>query len=228
MVIFAALRPSKIGINTMERHSLIFLSVLVLFSLACGLLEDEDTNVTYPVDFSKSFSIDADQLCPDCPDETAPAPSDRELDPIEFAAEIDIVEQTGRSELRDYTNAFRSIEITRIDYAVAGNDLTFDLPPTTLYLAPMGVDSKDHEDAVKLATIPATGVIAAGENKSGKAKVADEGRSASSELLQNLELSTILFAQPVVKEGQPLPPSGSASMKVTIFVEFTANPQDAI
>lgn len=212
----------------MERQSLIFLSVLVIFSLACGLLDDEDTNVSYTEQIAQSFTIDADQLCPEgqnCSEASVPAPSEQQLDPIEFAAEIDVVEQTGRTELRDYTGAFRSIEIIRIDYAVAGNDLTFDLPPTTLYLAPMGVDSKDHEDAVELATIP---TVPAGENKNGKAVVAEAGRSASSDLLQKLQLSTIVFAQPTVKEGQPMPPSGTANMKLTIHVKFTANPQDAI
>jgi hypothetical protein len=212
----------------MERHSVIFLSVLVIFSLACGILDDDDTNVSYTEELPQSFAIDADQLCPagqDCSETSVPAPSDQELAPIEFAADVDIVEETGRTELRDYAGKFRSVEIVRVDYAVAGNDLTFDLPPTTLYLAPKGVDSKDHEDAVELATIP---TVAAGANDEGKAVVDDAGRSASSELLQDLKLSTIVFAQPTVKEGQPMPPSGSASMKVTIHVKFTANPQDAI
>jgi hypothetical protein len=225
---FAALRLSVLRSFTMERQSLIFLSVLVIFSLACGLLDDEDTNVSYTEELPQSFTIDANQLCPegeDCSGNSVPAPADQQLATIEFAGDIDVVEETGRTELRDYAGKFRSIEIVRVDYAVAGNDLTFDLPETKLFLAPMGVDSKDHEDAVELATIP---TVAAGTNKNGKAVVAEAGRSASSDLLQNLQLSTIVFAQPVVKEGQDMPPSGSAEMKVTVHVKFTANPQDAI
>jgi hypothetical protein len=212
----------------MKRASLIFLSVFVVFSLACGLLEDEATNISYTEQIPLDFPIDADALCPtgtDCTASSTPAPVATPLLPIELAADIDVVELTGNEELRKFTGAFRSIEITGIDYEVRGNDLTFDLPPVKLYLGPHGSDSADDEGVVLLTTIPE---VPAGENKSGSAPVSDAGRSASSDLLQDLKLSAVIFAEPVVEEGQPLPPSGSADMDLDINVKFTVNPQDAL
>lgn len=209
----------------MERQSMIFLAVLAIFSLACGLIDDEDTNITYEEEIPQSFTVNADGLCQNCPSEQAPAPADQELTPIELAKDIDVVAETGNDKLDDYAGSFRSIEITRIDYKVEGNDLTFDLPPTTLYVGPMGSESKDDEGVVQLATIPS---IAAETNKSGTAEVSDSSRSASSDLFKDLKLSSIVYAEPMVKEGQPLPPSGSAKITLTIHVAFTANPQDAI
>ncbi|MFP4596675.1 MAG: hypothetical protein ACLFVJ_00400 [Persicimonas sp.] len=216
--------------NGLERQSIGFLIVLAAFALACGLLDDDDTNVTHEEAIPFSFDIDANELCPqddpavDC-DAEEDAPTDVELEPIEFAVDIDVVEKTGNEELRDYTNAFRSIEITSIEYQAANNDLNFDLPDTTLYLGPLGSERTDDEGVVELATIPE---IAAGQDDSGRATVAQAGRDASSELLQNLEAAAVAYAQPVIEEGEPLPPSGDATMNITINVEFTANPQDAL
>ncbi|QDG54701.1 hypothetical protein FIV42_29340 [Persicimonas caeni] len=212
----------------MERQSLIFLAVLVIFSLACGIIDDDDTNVSYEEEVQQSFTVDANQLCPeriDCQANQQPSPSDEELQPIEVTKDIDVVAETGNQELADFAGAFRSIEITAIDYKAENNDLTFDLPPTTLYVGPMGVTSKEDEGVVELATIPA---IPAGENKTGQAQVSDSSRAASSELFKDLKLSTVVFAQPVVKKDQPLPPSGSTKLTLTIHVKFTANPQDAL
>lgn len=212
----------------MEKQSLIFLAVLVVFSLACGIIDDEDTNVTYEEQLEQSFTVDANQLCPqdvDCQANQQPAPADQELQPIEVSKDIDVVAETGNQELADVAGSLRAIEITRIDYQVGGNDLTFDLPPTTLYVGPMGSTSKDDDGVVELATIP---TVPAGENKSGRAEVSDSSRAASSELFKDLKLSTVVFAQPVVKKDQLLPPSGSADVKLTIHVAFTANPQDAL
>ncbi len=212
----------------MERQSAVFLAVLVIFSLACGIIDDEDTNVTYEEAIPQSFTIDANQLCPqdvDCSANQQPAPADQALEPVEVVKDIDVVEETGNDKLDDFAGAFRSIEITAIDYKVEGNDLTFDMPDTTIYVGPMGSTSKDDEGVVELATIPS---IPAKENKSGSARVSASSRSASSDLFQDLKLSTVVFAQPEVKKDQPLPPSGDAKMTLTIHVKFTANPQDAL
>lgn len=213
----------------MERQSVVFLFVLAVFSLACGLIDDDDTNITYDEDIPFSFEVNADELCPQgeafCSESTASSPVEHELEPIEVQYDIDVVERTGNEKLRDFAGAFRSIEITSIDYETQNNTLTFDLPTTTLYLGPKGAQTRDAEGVIKLATIPS---IPAGENISDKALVSGESRSASSDLLQNLEMSTVVYSQPVVAQGQPLPPSGSATVKITINVEFTANPQDAV
>ncbi len=216
--------------NGLERQSIGFLIVLAVFALACGLLDDDDTNVTFEEAIPFSFDVNANELCPqddpqvDC-DAEGSAPTDVELDPIEFALDIDVVEKTGNEELQDYTGAFRSIVITSIEYEAVNNDLNFDLPPTTLYLGPLNSENTDDEGVVELATIPQIG---AGQDDSGTAPVAQAGQDASNELLQNLQAATLVYAQPVIEEGDPFPPSGDTTMKITINVEFTANPQDAL
>ncbi len=212
----------------MERHSLVFLTVLAVFSMACGLLDDSSTNISFNEEVPYSFTIDANKLCPqniDCSASQATAPADQQLQPIEFAKDVDIVQATGNDKLTKYTGVFRSIEVTQIDYKVASNQLTFDLPPTTVYVGPLGSKSKDDDGVVKLATIPA---VSAGANKSGTAQVSEAGRSASADIFQKLKFGAVVFAEPVVKKGQKLPPSGTANETLTIHLKFTANPQDAI
>jgi hypothetical protein len=212
--------------ESMERRAITFLFVLAAFALACGLIDDEDTDISIEESFGFGFDIDADSLCPqdtDCSADPEPAPAEQELPAIEISHNIDIVDETNNEELRDYAGMFRSIEITRIDYETTDNTLSFDLPPTTIYIGPHGSSETGDEGVVELTTIPEIG---AGQNKSGTAEVAQSNRSAFSELFQNLRFSPILYAEPVVKEGQDLPPTGTATMDLTVYVKFTANPQD--
>lgn len=212
----------------MKRASLIFLSVFVIFSLACGLLDDDATNIDYTESLPIKFSINAGALCPsdvDCAGDTTPAPADTPLTDIDIGTGIDVVELSGNKELAKFKGVFRSIEVTQIEYSSLQNTLTFDLPAMTVYMGPKGATSSTDRGVVALTTIPA---IPAGENIHGSAPVSDEGRSKSNDLLQELKLSTIIFAEPMVKKDQPLPPSGSANIKLDIDVKFTVNPQDAL
>jgi len=213
----------------MKRASLIFLSVFILFSLACGLLDDDEvTNITHTETIPLSFPINAGALCPsdvDCAGDTTPAPVTTPLDPIDLGTSIDVIELTGNKELGKFKGVFRSIEITQIKYSSLQNTLTFDLPAMTVYMGPQGATSSKDAGVVALTTIPA---IAAGSNVNGAVPVTEAGRSKSNDLLQELKLSSIIFAEPVVEKGQPLPPSGSANIKLDIDVKFTVNPLDAI
>lgn len=212
----------------MKRASLVFLSVFVIFSLACGLLDDEDTNVSYTESIPLNFSVNAGALCPedvDCANDSTPAPADTPLDSIDIGTSIDVVEMSGNQDLEKFKGKFRSIEITQIAYASKNNTLTFDLPAMTVYMGPAGATSSTDAGVVALTTIPA---IPAGDNITGTAPVDDAGRSKSNDLLQELKLSSIIFAEPVVKKDQPLPPSGSANINLDIDLKFTANPQDAL
>lgn len=212
----------------MKRASLIFLSVFVIFSLACGLLDDEDTNISYTETIPMEFPVNAGALCPtgvDCASAATPAPVDTPLQTIDQGTSIDVVELTGNDKLTKFKGVFRSIEITQIKYSSLQNTLTFDLPEMTVYMGPIEATSSKDEGVVKLTTIPS---IPAGSNTQGAAIVSEEGRSKSSDLLKELKLSSIIFAEPVVKKGQDLPPSGSANIKMDIDVKFTVNPQDAL
>lgn len=212
----------------MKRAWFVFLSVFALSSLACGLFDDDVTNISYTETVPISFSVNADLLCPsdvDCSENTAPAQRDITLKAIDLGAGIDIVELTGNKKLKDFTGVFRSIEITKVHYETKKNNLTFDLPPMKLYMGPAGATSYRDAGVFELAEIPQ---VPAGTNSSGAATVSRDGRSASSELLQNLKLGAVLYAKPVIKRGQPFPASGSADLGFKLDIKFTANPADAL
>lgn len=196
-------------------------------TLACGWFTEEDATVEYTEDFSFDLPIDADQLCPegaDCSQNTIPAPEERELDPIELDINIDIVERTGRQELAQYSGSFRSVNVTKIEYTAADNDLSFDVPPITLYLGPTSATSRDDEGVVEMATIPS---IPAGTDEEGEADINEANAAELSALIQSLETTAVGYAQPVVKQGQDFPPNGSLDLTVTVYVTFVANPLDA-
>lgn len=214
----------------MKRSTLIFLCILAVFSLACGLLDDEATNITYREEVPLSFTINANLLCPggddvDCTTPSATAPRDVELSPIEFDLKVDIVELTGNEKLADAAGKFRSIEITSIDYAVESNGLNFELPPMDIYLGPLTATSRSAQSVFKLTTIPA---VPAGEDVSGTAPVEQASADATSSLFKTLKFTAIPYAQPTIREGEPFPPSGTARMSITFNVKLVANPVDAL
>ncbi|MFU8806190.1 MAG: hypothetical protein ACNA8W_20430 [Bradymonadaceae bacterium] len=212
----------------MKRSILAFLATVLMFSLACSFFDDDVTNVTYETGVPFDINVSADALCPpseDCTGEVGTAPQEAELLPIEFDVQIDVVEATGRSELAQYAGNFRSVEITSIEYVVSDNDLNFALPPTTIFVGPQGATSTTGPGVVELATIPA---VPAGTNPTGAAPVEDANRSAAGEEFKKLKFSAIPFSQPVIAEGEPFPPRGTARMQVKVNLKLEANPADAL
>ena len=204
------------------------LSLMVLPS--CGYFSKDDLDVTYTEDFSINLpTIDSNKLCPsgqDCSGQGVTADMDRPLNPIEIDVEVDIVEKTGRKELADYAGKFKSVNISKIEYSIKDNSLTFDIPTANIYLAPAGVKTGSDPKAVLMAVLPET--PAGMSVNAGTAMLQAENAAQLSELIQSLQLSAIAEAQPVVKKGQPFPPSGKATLSLTIYVTFVANPADAI
>ena len=210
----------------MKRSMIGLLIVLGLSALACGLLDTEMATVTYEEGIPVDFEIDANEICPpdmDCDEDSEPAPEDTDLEPIEFSLDIDIPDATGNDNLRDISSRLRSLEITSIDYDVSDNDLTFDLPDLEIFIAPHGTEDTDDDDAVHLTTIPS---VAAGEQDAGRADVIEANRESASEIFKELDFAALPKAQAVIKEGQPLPPSGSADVELKINIKITANPTD--
>lgn len=211
----------------MKRSMIGLIIVLGLSALACGLLDSEMATVTYEEGISFDFEVDADEICPpdvDCDADPPPdAPEDTELEPLEMSFDIDIVDQSESDGMRDVSSRMRSLEITSIDYEVSDNDLSFDLPDIDVYVAPLGTEDADNEDAVHLTTIPS---VPAEEDDSGRADVIEANRADSSEIFKELDFTAIPAAQPVVKEGQPLPPKGTANVEMTVNIKITANPTD--
>lgn len=206
-----------------------FCAALILMSaLACSWSDEQEEilDVTYEEDFDTDIPINADALCPagtDCSATSAPAPVDTELQPIDVSVDIDIVEQTGQQKLADYAGKFKSIQVTKIEYEAVENNLSFDLPAFTLYTGPVGTEETDAAGTYALATIP---VIPAGVSAKGEGVVNAANVQEVSALIQSLRLALLAKATPVVKQGQPLPPTGKTTLKIVVYVKFVANPAD--
>ena len=216
---------------TLSRITFLMTLVAIGFTFqGCGYFTREDANfskdVKVPLDFP---AFDADALCPStteaCNQEPVAAPEARQLEPIDVNIDVNVVAATGVDELSQYAGKFQSITVSKIEYDVSPNTLTFDLPEVTLYLAPAGTESINNAAAVPFATIPAT--TAGMEVKGGNATIIAENDAKFSDLLKTLQVAALAGAQPVVKQGQEFPPSGKAEIKATIYINFTANPLDA-
>lgn len=205
------------------------LLIATVTASACGWFTEEDANIEYTEDFSFDVPIDTAQLCPDgadCSMASVPTPMDRELKPIEFNVDLDIVELTGRQELADYGGNFRSVNITAIEYTVSDNSLSMEIPPMTIYLGPVGSTSTEDSGVLEMATIPAT---PPGQNvDAGNATINTENADGLSDLIKSLQTTAFASATPVVKMGEPFPPMGAADIKITVYVTFVANPLDAV
>ncbi len=209
----------------MKRPFIAFLSLLAIFALACGFLDSEIATVTYEEGLPVTIPIDANELCPedrDCTEDSEPSPTNVTLKPIEVSHDVDIVEAAD-GDLKDIAQRLRSIEITSIDYHTEDNDLTFDIPELDFYVAPEGTDDIDDDGVIPLTTVP---VIDAGEDDSGRAPVEEQNLEPASDLFKELKYALLAEAQPVIREGQPMPPSGDADYELTINIRITANPLD--
>ncbi|MBA2661802.1 MAG: hypothetical protein H0U74_05870 [Bradymonadaceae bacterium] len=212
----------------MTRKALIFLAVLVAFSLACAWFDDDVTNVTYQESVEVQFLIDAELLCPPAEDCTVPpTPTNQEvaLTPIEFDVKVDIVEATGNEDLAGAAGQFRSIEITSIDYHYTQNTLNLDLPPLKIYVGPLNATKHNGTGVVELTTIPA---VQAGKSDRGTAPAVAANVEAISEHFKTLKFAAIPYAAVVIPEGQPFPPIGAANLKLTLNLKLVANPADAL
>ena len=198
---------------------------LLISSLACGLFEEDALDITYTEAFDFEVPVDANDLCQECSDVNGPAPMEIELQPIEFAVDIDIVTETGQAELADYAGRFKSVNITRIEYQAVDNALTFDLPELKLYLGPLGSEDASSEGVLELATIPS---IAAGDSAEGNATINAANAEGVSDYIKSLQTAAVVSTQPKIAAGQDVPPSGDTELKLTVYVTLVANPADAI
>lgn len=210
----------------LKRGFLLLLVVLGVSSLACGFLQEEEPNVTYNTEIPVDFTVDASELCgTECKNQpSGKAPMKVPLLEVEQDLNIDIVEETGRTELREASGRFEEITITGIDYRVQQNSLTFPTPKTNIFLGPIPAKKHNDQDVFKLTTLPS---VPAGQNESGTAPVSSAAESKASSLFEQLKMSTIPHGKPEVKKGQKLPPQGQAKIKMTIKVKFVASPSSA-
>ncbi len=211
------------------KQSLIgLLAVIGFFALACGFLDSEAATVTYERAIPVDFEVDANELCPtdaDCEEDTVDAQEEVELLAIEIPVDIDILESTGSGDLQNISQRLRSLEITSIDYEVSDNSLTFDLPDVEVHVAPLGTRDADDPETVHLTTIPS---VPAQTDDAGNAPAREQALEPASELFKELQYTAIAGATPVVKEGQPFPPSGTSDVELVINIKITANPLDDI
>lgn len=214
--------------NGHKRSVLALLALLGLSSMACAFLED-NADVTYDTEFDFEVPINADELCQqasdiDCSKQTRDSPMTVELGAVEHDQDIDIVEQTGRTELREASSRFKEITITSVDYEATDNSLSFDTPELELHMGPKAATERGDDGVFKLTTLPP---ISAGKNESGTAPVSSSAESKASDLFKKLKLTAIGRGTPKIKKGQDLPPNGKATVKITMKVRFVANPVDA-
>lgn len=219
----------------MKRQVVALIALLGLFGLACGLLDDDATTVTYHPTIPLEYTVDANEWCDsgdfDCEEEQEPAPQDIGLAHVEHGDDVDLAELIAEAydededDIRDMAGQLRTLEITSIRYKVEDNDLTFDVPDIELHVGPLGMEDSDDEDAIYLTTIPSTD---AGTDADGTAEVSEEDREASSELFKQLEFAAVAGLEPKIREGQYVPPSGDAEVEVTIDLRIQANPRDGL
>ena len=208
------------------------LATLVVMTLACGWFDEDQLDIKFDKDFDFEAPINANMLCPagvDCAGTAVPAPVEQKLKPIEVDVDIDIVNQTGGDEknvdLRKYTGKFKSIEIVEMKYATDANTLSFDLPEMKIYMGTVANSKPTDEGAKLLGTVP---VIAKGWTGTGDVAISAENKAAISELIKGLQFSFIAYAEPVIKQGEQMPPTGETKIKFTMKVRLVANPADAI
>lgn len=210
----------------MKRRVLTLLLIMAIFSLACGLIDEEVATVTYEAAIPMEFFFDAAEFCPDCPDEGGTAQETIELEPIELRIPMsaDDFELSGNLNIRDITQRMRSLEITSIDYVVSDNSLTFDLPAMELFVMPTTADDPGDANSIFLTTVPTAPALT---DIDKNAPVQDAAREPASDLLKSLDFNGLLRAQPVIAVGQPVPPAGSADVTMTVNVKIVANAIEA-
>lgn len=204
--------------------------VAAVFVGGCQFLED-NADVTKNVEIPVSFTIDGDTLCEesdanvDCqnpPNENAQM--SYPLGEFEVDRDVDIVEASGRTELRDLAGRFKKITVSKIDYKFQNNTLTFTTPEISFDIGPKAVSSTDNDKTVQLTTIPP---VDPGANPDATAEVSNEAENRASPYFKELEFSALPNGQPRVEEGDEIPPTGSADVESVIHVKFVANPVDA-
>ncbi len=173
-----------------------------------------------------TFVIDANELCPaedpDCvAPETSPAPADVALTPYESSVFVDLLELF--YDVEDIEDGLLELEITSIDYEVVDNNSTFFIPELTLYVGPMGSEDIEDDDVIPLAVLPP---VSAGTEPQGQADIQESNRRSATDLFKALEFSLLVFTQPIVKEGQPMPPSGAVEYDVIFNMEITTGPTE--
>jgi len=217
----------------MKRCLYLVLFVLGLSALACSFLED-NADVTKETEIPVEFTIDASKLCDeasqehidDCDSqETRKAPATIELKPIEQDLDIDIVEATGKEELRDASGEFKEITITSIDYEFDPNTLNFATPKIDVFVGPKPAGKTGDEDVFKLTTLPP---VAPETSDTGSAPVEPSAENKASDLFKELKFSTIPAGQPKIrKDKDEIPPKGNADVTLTLNVQFVFNPAEA-
>lgn len=215
----------------MKRSLSLLLVVLGISALACGFLED-NADVTHNTEIPVDFTLDASELCDssnehidNCNgDNTREAPETIKLEAIEKDLDIDVVEATGKEELRDASGEFKEITITKIEYEVKPNSLSFATPRIDIYAGPKEATKTGDSGVFKLTTLPP---VAAETPDSGTAPVEESAQNQASDLFKELELSAIPSGRPQIKEGDEIPPHGKAEVTLTVHVKFVFNPAEA-
>lgn len=202
------------------------LSVVTL-AMGCGLFsEDGDPfDIEFRETVDVSFTIDGDDLCPPNADCSGGGTSPTAVTPpiFDFDTDIDIVELTGSSQLRDVSGRLKSVEIESVDYNYADNTLNTEGPRVVIFVGPLAATGRSSTGVVEVVDLPAAQPM---DSTSGNATVDESSRRASSDLFKGLQLSVIPVMQPAEIARDAEYPSGSTDVELTLNLKFVANPTD--
>lgn len=194
----------------------------------CGLFDGEDPfDIEFEEQVPVAFRIDADRFCPttiDCTAAEGPAPDRVELPPVELDIDIDILEATGSTQLREVSSRLKSIEVDRVEYKYLNNTLNIKTPNIKLYVAPENASSRGS--GAELASVPQA---EAGATPSGTETVPDDQKDAASDILKTLQISVIPYMEAeAIERGQPSPPKGGADIEMILHLKVVANPTELL
>jgi len=209
--------------------------VALLSLMGCGLISSDITKVSFDLP-SQTFPFDASafnlpaggvpavpctmtsQCCAlvDCT--ATPVDCESNGTAMVCTAEVPVSQSTtvmlkNQVPALSTATSIANITVKQIAYAVSGNSLNVDVPPTTIYLAPQGVTDPHDTRAKPFGTMPA---IPKMTNPSGTVMLGPDANATFSSFAHDLSMPFNIIAATTVKvpSGSPTP-SGAITITVT-------------
>jgi len=118
--------------------------------------------------------------------------------------------------------AITSVQITAVKFWAPTNSLSFDTPPTDIYVGPSSIKTESDAGAVKMGTIPTIpkGTVIAMSAPQAMS-LTDAGRSTLAVLAQNYKtpFNVLAVGKVTIRGGQPVP-SGRIDLAVQVSVGY--------
>jgi hypothetical protein len=166
---------------------------------------DEPTIMVIPCDAEGPACPSSDEVSVTCDGEGC------NPDPIAISVPMgDVFDLSSLRSQLDLANV-QSFEITSVDYAVAFNTMTVDVPELTVLWASEGASAGE----TRIGTVPP---IPAGERPSGEMQIDDAGNAALSDFLLTANPPRVRFFVEGHLDPQPGDPWPEGSLEVTAII----------